>query len=126
MNFEEERLNIVFAEHSADSYGYDTDYNINCDYKIVGYLVDIVGGIELENLRYTGVQIVDILEYSYQTNDVKKQICQQIINGIGNSGFTKENLLYIIENSETKLKFNKCFLWTGYIGTLCKYPNFVN
>ena len=88
----------------------------------MGYLTDIAGGIELEGERYTGVQITDMLEYSVVTKDTKKQITEEIIMGIAENGFTKEDMLYIIENADTNLKFASAYTWMDYIGELCKFP----
>lgn len=126
LNFEEEIINIIFLETEAENYGYTVDYEVICNYEMIGYLVDVAGGIELDGLRYTGVQITEMLEYNPQDITSKKLITQNIIKGISNNGFAKENLLYIIDNSETNLKFNQCFDWVGWIPKLCRFPRFVN
>ena len=126
LDFSNEILNIVFVENPINSYGYSVDYTLSCDYEMVGYFVDIAGGIEFENLRYTGVQITEKLEYSYTDSNFKRKVLKGILAGIETHGFTKENLLYIIENSETDLKFNQCFDWVEWIVKLCRLPRFVN
>ena len=124
--FSDKTIKLVLAEDSVGNqdtvYGYNIDYYLNCDYKTVGYLTDIAGGIELEGERYTGVQITDMLEYSVVTKDTKKQITEEIIMGIAENGFTKEDMLYIIENADTNLKFASAYTWMDYIGELCKFP----
>ena len=126
LNFQEELINIIFLENEAESYGYTVDYNLSCNYEMVGYLVDIAGGVEFDDLRHTGVQITEMLEYNEQSIGTKQLIIQNIIKGIANSGFTKENLLYILENSETDLSFSKCFEWVDFIPKLCRFVRFVN
>ncbi len=126
LNFQEEIINIIFLETKAENHGYTVDYEIICNYEMIGYLVDVAGGIELDGLRYTGVQITELLEYKPQDITSKKLITQKIIQGISASGFTKENLLYIIENSETNLEFIHCFDWADWIPKLCRFPRFVN
>lgn len=126
LNFTEEIINIIFLESNAENYGYSVDFRIYCDYEMVGYLVDVAGGIELENLRYTGVQITEMLEYNEKNISFKKTLAKNIIKGIGNNGFTKENLLYIIENSETDLGFAESFYWVNFIPKLCRFARFVN
>ena len=124
--FSDKTIKLVLAEDSVGNqdtvYGYNIDYYLNCDYKTVGYLTDIAGGIELEGERYTGVQITDMLEYSVVTKDTKKQITEEIIMGIAENGFTKEDMLYIIENADTNLKFASAYTWMDYIGELCEFP----
>ena len=124
LNFEEETINITFLE--AENRSYTADYEVICNYEMIGYLVDVAGGIELDGLRYTGVQITEMLEYNPQDINLKKSITQKIIKGISNNGFTKENLLYVIDNSETNLKFNLCFDWVDWIPELCRMPRFVD
>lgn len=126
LNFSEKSIKVISAEENAKNqdtvYGYNIDYYLNCNYKTVGYLTDIAGGIELEGERYTGVQITDLLEYSAVSKDTKKLITEKIITGISENGFTKEDMLYIIENSDTNLKFASAYTWTQYIAELCKFP----
>ena len=124
--FSNKTIKLVLAEDSVGNqdtvYGYNIDYYLNCDYKTVGYLTDIAGGIELEGERYTGVQITDMLEYSVVTKETKKLITEKIILGISENGFTKEDMLYIIENADTNLKFASAYTWIDYIGELCEFP----
>ena len=126
LNFSEKSIKVISAEENAKNqdtvYGYNIDYYLNCNYKTVGYLTDIAGGIELEGERYTGVQITDLLEYSAVSKDTKKLITEKIIMGIAEKGFTKEDMLYIIENADTNLKFASAYTWIDYIKELCKFP----
>ena len=124
--FSDKTLKVVSAEDFDENqntvYGYNIDYYINCNYKIVGYLTDIAGGVELEGERYTGVQITEMLEYSGVTKETKKLITEKIIQGISENGFNKDDMLYITENADTNLKFASAYIWIDYIKELCKYP----
>lgn len=124
--FSDKTLKVVSAEDFDENqntvYGYNIDYYINCNYKIVGYLTDIAGGVELEGERYTGVQITEMLEYSGVTKETKKLITEKIIQGISENGFNKDDMLYITENADTNLKFAASYTWTQYIGELCEFP----
>lgn len=124
--FSDKTLKVVSAEDFDENqntvYGYNIDYYINCNYKIVGYLTDIAGGVELEGERYTGVQITEMLEYSGVTKETKKLITEKIVQGISENGFSKEDMLYITENADTNLKFAASYTWTQYIGELCEFP----
>ena len=124
--FSDKTLKVVSAEDFDENqntvYGYNIDYYINCNYKIVGYLTDIAGGVELEGERYTGVQITEMLEYSGVTKETKKLITEKIIQGISENGFNKDDMLYITENADTNLKFASAYTWTQYIGELCEFP----
>lgn len=124
--FSDKTLKVVSAEDFDENqntvYGYNIDYYINCNYKIVGYLTDIAGGVELEGERYTGVQITEMLEYSGVTKETKKLITEKIVQGISENGFNKDDMLYITENADTNLKFASAYIWIDYIKELCKYP----
>ena len=124
--FSDKTLKVISAEDFDENqntvYGYNIDYYINCNYKIVGYLTDIAGGVELEGKRYTGVQITEMLEYSGVTKETKKLITEKIIQGISENGFNKDDMLYITENADTNLKFASAYTWTQYIGELCEFP----
>ena len=124
--FSDKTLKVISAEDFDENqntvYGYNIDYYINCNYKIVGYLTDIAGGVELEGERYTGVQITEMLEYSGVTKETKKLITEKIIQGISENGFNKDDMLYITENADTNLKFASAYTWTQYIGELCEFP----
>ena len=130
LGFSEKRINIIFLgqgeENSSEIFGYDIDYRIYSDYDLVGYLVDAVGGIELEDMRYTGVQITEMLEYSNVRYETKRILTDKIITGIANKGFTKEDMLYITENADTNLKFASAYLWIDYIAEICRFPQFAN
>ena len=124
--FSDKTLKVISAEDFDENqntvYGYNIDYYINCNYKTVGYLTDIAGGVELEGKRYTGVQITEMLEYSGVTKETKKLITEKIIQGISENGFNKDDMLYITENADTNLKFASAYTWTQYIGELCEFP----
>ena len=124
--FSDKTLKVISAEDFDENqntvYGYNIDYYINCNYKTVGYLTDIAGGVELEGERYTGVQITEMLEYSGVTKETKKLITEKIIQGISENGFNKDDMLYITENADTNLKFASAYIWIDYIKELCKYP----
>lgn len=126
LKFEEEKINIAFVEGEEYDYGYTIDYTLNCNYELVGFLVDISGGIEIDGLRQTGIQITEMLQQTMVKDSQKREITEAIVNGIADSNFTKEDLLFIIENSENDLKFNECYFWTGYISKLCKFPCYIN
>lgn len=134
LDFKHMELSVVYpkttAESGLETYGYPVDYTVSCDYELVGYLVDAAGGINLkhqnEALRYTGVQVTEMLKFTGVSKETKKDIAKEIIKGFGDVGFTKEDLLYIIENSDTNLKFNDSFAWVEYVKELCKSARYVN
>lgn len=134
MDFYYKKLNVIF---NAESFveeeiilGYPIDHYITADYEVLAEIVDIVGGIELENeneiLRYTGVQIVDMLTASTDYEKLERSIINKTIEKISKNGFQKEDFLYIIENSDTTLTVPICYYWSDYIKELCGSVNEVN
>ena len=70
LDFENSKISAILYPYSIDDeddniYGYTIDYKINTNLDIVADLVDYLEGIDLvinnENLRYTGVQIKDLI-----------------------------------------------------------------
>ncbi len=131
LDFENENIKIVnvYGEEEYSFYGYSTDFYVECDLNIISGIVDILGGIELEitdeKLNYTGTQIKEILEYNSDSY-FSRDIVSKIIEKISKVGFSKEDFLYIIENSETNLTVPDCYEWEKYIKKLCKNAVFVN
>lgn len=135
-------LNFCFSKTSVKVYLVDllpatytdlkvlsADYTLETDYDTVGFLVDCIGGIELETdgiiSRYTGVQVVDLLKYTPLKPTIKKEITKKILAGIGESGFTEENMLYLLKVCKTELTFYDTLEWFDYITQLCKNAQFI-
>lgn len=134
MNFETETLSIVFDDKNTSVgeklYGYPADYIVKGDYDLLCGIIDIIGGVELgweeEILRYTGVQITEKLERTVDRDTLRREIIGKIIEKISYRGFQKEDLLYIIENSETNLTVPDCYYWPQYIKNLATGVRIVN
>ena len=134
LDFYYKRLNIIFNAESYDTegsiMGYPIDYSIKLDGEVFAQIIDLVGGIELESeegvLRYTGVQITDMMTYSTQYKRLEREIIRKIFEKIGKNGFKKQDFFYIIENSETTVTVPICYYWTDYFKELCSSVNEVN
>ena len=77
-------------------------------------------------LLATGEQVVDYLTTSSDYYERKRQIIRIIAQKISSTGFSKEDFLYIIENSETSLTVPDCYFWSDYITELCKTVKIIN
>ena len=135
LDFEGNDLLVIFPDESVsvtvDSlYGYSINYEISGDYSLVSDIVDILDGIEMtqngEKLRFTGVQICDMLARSDEYSELKRQLISKILEKIGEQGFEKKDFVYIIENSKTDLTVPDCYFWSDYISGLCKNARFIN
>lgn len=133
LDFESSGVRLLDIE-SFDSarpeyYGYAADYTVQTSYELIEGIIDRVGGIDIEQngetLRYTGVQVIDLIAHGYD-GDLKKQILLQIFEQISKNNFSKEDFVYIIENSESNLSFIDCIYWLDYIEEMCDKIYFVN
>lgn len=132
LDFEKNNMKVLSVEDLNDTYsfsGYDTDFYVECDLNNLADIIDILGGIPLETeegtLNFTGLQIKEMLEYN-KDKEIRKEIKKNIIVKISQIGFSKDNFLYIIKNSNTNLTVPDCYRWEEYIKTLCKNAIFVN
>lgn len=104
-------------------YGYSVDYRVKGDYDLLGGIIDIAGGIELETeeeiLRFTGIQIANKLSRESYNKEQSKEIINGIFKNLSQIGFQNSDFLYIIENSETNLTIPDCYYWSEYIKKLC-------
>ncbi len=134
LDFEAENLSVIYADEadtsSGEIYGYPIDFSVSADYSLLGFIVDAVGGINLnidgENLSVTGVQVAEIMETTAEREELRREITKEIIFGISKQGFQRESILYIIENSDTNLTVPDCYYWSEYIGEACKLPRMIN
>ena len=133
LDFERESISLVFCEenHSYEDeiYGYNVDYTITADHSLVGGIVDLLDGIELEEnseiFNFMGSQVVEKLTTTTSSTE-KRYIIKQIISKIAQKGFSKKDFLYIIENSETNLTVPDCYYWSDSLGAVCKTVVIVN
>ena len=118
-----------FDESCPEYYGYSADYTIQIDYELIEGIIDRVGGIELEiegkKQRYTGVQVIDLVAYC-RAKDMKRQIILQVFDKISKNCFSKDDMVYIIENTKSNLSFVDCVDWMNYIGDMSSRVNFIN
>lgn len=104
---------------ASEYYGYSVDFTVNSDYYLISAIIDRIGGIELnitgEELRYTGIQITDIISSKTDIAEIRKEIIRSVFKEISKNGFSKDDFVYIIENSDTDLTVPDCFFWEDYI-----------
>ena len=91
------------------NYGYNVQAELSVPYFTLADLIDRFGGVKMKTeqegiLNYGGVQVAEMLS---KTNDqmFKKQITKQILNNIKDAVFTHNDLLFLINNSQTDLSF---------------------
>lgn len=132
-DFTNETTAVVFVDGlplSDNIYGYEVTNQISANYDTLGSVVDIVGGIDLETdgqlLNFTGTQISHLLKTTRSTLDLRREIITQIFEKISSKGFSLEDMLYIIKNSETDLSVPQCYTFIDYLPKTVKNFYFVN
>ena len=133
LDFEKESIWILdiddFDATRPEYYGYTADYVVNVSYELIEGIIDRAGGVELEHqnetLRYTGVQVIDFIA-SGQIENLKREIILQIFKKASNNDFSTDDLVYIIENSESTLSLIDCIDWIDYIKPMSNRVQFVN
>lgn len=133
LDFDEERLKVIIppeAEYEGEIFGYPIDFTVKTDYSFVSQLVDCADGIELnmngETLRYTGVQIADILSRTVDTSKLKREIITTLFKKIGENGIDGEFFSFLVENTDTEITVPDCYYWEKYIAKLCKNGGIIN
>lgn len=112
-DFYSEKTAVIIFDDNVPSdeilrYGYTADVVLQADYDFLARFIDLYGGLELETDsetgRYTGVQVTDMLAHS-TSKALKKRVTGELLDKILQNGFTKEQLLFIIENTETDFNY---------------------
>lgn len=134
MNFHENTLTIVFDNYNTPVgeklFGYSVDFLVEGNYDLLSGIINIAEGITLnlsgEDLRYTGVQVVDAIRQTDNKNELKLKIIEQILTNLKTTGFSRNDFLFLIENSKTTLTVPDCYYWSDYIEDLCKNFKILN
>ena len=110
-------------------FGYIIDFIVEIDYQFIGGIVDRVGGVNIdvngEILRYTGVQVINLISENSDKN-IKTQLITQIFKQVSKNNFSKSDFIYIIQNTKSNLTVVDCIYWLDYIDEICNKINFVN
>lgn len=134
LDFEEEKLSVIIPQDgyiiTDKLFGYPVNYHIQADYSFMADIIDFIDGIELpaenELLRYTGVQVVEMLAAAEDPAQLKREIISAVLQKISENGFERDGFLYIIENSKTNLTVPDCYYWSDHIADLCRNGGIIN
>lgn len=133
LDFENLRINVInIPEFDEKIYSYNgctNDFQMYADSQFVEGIIDRIGGIDLTNqsetLRYTGSQVIDYLANDTSMN-VRQKIISQILKKFSKNGFSKDDFVYIIENSESNLDFIDGIYWIDYLKDMSQNVDFEN
>lgn len=113
----------------GDYAGYPIDYKFDLDYYVLSGIFDRLGGIDLEAqgelLRYTGVQVCDLINNGVSP-DIPIKIVSSLCRKIYENGFSTDDFVFLIDNTNTALTVPECFYWQKYIKSLFSNSVFVN
>lgn len=134
LDFENEQISVIFANDADVSsgyiYGYRIDYTVKANNSLAAGVIDLVGGVELnlgeETLRYTGVQVTDVISKTVDSDEIKRQVITAFFKKSAELGLSRSDLVYIIENSETDLTVPKCYYWTDNIAKMAEKTVILN
>ncbi len=133
LDFTSEKLSVIIPpekEFEGEIYGYPIDFNITADYRFLSSLIDYSGGIVLnlegEDLRYTGVQVTDILSHTTETEELKREIILSLLKTVGENGIDNEVFKYIVEETETDITIPDSYYWGRYIKKLSAGGSIIN
>ncbi len=116
-------------ENTAPKYGYSDFEAVKANYLLIISVVDRLGGIEIEengqSLRLTGAQIASFVGKG-EDFTAKRQVISAIFEKIANSGFSNDDFMFIINNSNTTLSFPDCYGWDERIAQMAKNIKIIN
>lgn len=115
---------------ACESYGFYPTETINCSYSFIMDFIDTIDGITLdifgEDMRYTGVQVCNILAVNNSHTETKTKILKAVFNKIYKIGFSSEALSCIMNETDNTLSVPDCYGWTLFLGEMCNCYNIVN
>lgn len=132
LDFFENKITVSLSPEPSFAnaiYGYSHNYTIKGNNELTETIIDNVGGIELEIngevLRYTGLQVSDILKHTNST-ELKRNIVTAIIKNIAKYGVDSSFVVNIINCSDSDLNLSKCYLWNDLLQSVCGNIHFID
>ncbi len=132
LDFYENKVSVILFENRTVKqrvldYGYTVTYTVDTDYIFLSEFIDRFGGIEMNIegtlLRYTGVQVTDMLR---EDSLDKRRVISVVLDKISKKGFSKNDLLFIIKNTTTELSYPNGYPYIEPLKNLCRNVSFVN
>ena len=134
LKFKEGFISALFLENAGkkafENFGFYPSETIHFSYASLMDFIDTIDGITLdifgEEMRYTGVQVCNIIAVNKDHVETKVKILKAVFNKIYKIGFSSDALYSIMNNTENTLSVPDCYGWTDYLGDLCNRYNIVN
>lgn len=131
LDFENNRISVMFVDsvETVERAGYSVYSYILADYDFLSAFIDRFFGVELEQngeiMRYTGVQATELLAKSTDVG-LKEDMIAAVFDRIHNVGFSKNDLVFIIENTKNDLSYPKGYPYIDGFDNLADDVYFVN
>ena len=133
LDFEKTSVNLLdveqYDENRPEYNGYTADYKVEMSYELIEGIINRIGGINIEidgaTMRYTGFQVIELI-LTDNNHEIKKQAIKEIFNGIAKNNFSKDDFVYIIENSKSNLSIIDCIYWLEHLKQMCQNINYIN
>lgn len=133
LDFTNEKVSVIIPQaedFDATDFGYSEDFKIKGDLSVLAAIIDYAGGITLddngEQVRYTGVQVSDIMSRSTESEKQLRLIIPAIMRSVAENGLEDEAFNYIIDKSDTDLTVPDMLMWQNYISKICKNGGIIN
>ena len=134
LDFESSSLKLLYAddwtEEKIYNSGYSLDFFIEGNFDLIKEIVDYLGGVDMvyngEKLCCTGNQVIEILSFSSNFDNDRRNLTEGILNEISKQSVKLNLFLKIIENCKTDLTVPDCYLWCDYISILCENVIVIN
>ena len=134
LQFQKNFIDAMFLKESQtelfETYGFYPSETVNCSYSFIMDFIDTIDGITLdifgEEMRYTGVQVCNIIAVNNNHTETKIKVLKAIFNKIYKIGFSSDALYCIMNNTDNTLSVPDCYGWTDLIGKMCNCYNIVN
>ncbi len=132
LNFDTMGIDLLSVKSTQDNKtdygGYPVDYTVKMNYTVIAGVVDRVGGVNLENegkkVRYTGTQTVDLISGGCDS-ELRNKIIYQVFSQMSKNGLSKNDFVFVLQNSKTDLSVVDCIAWAQYVGDMCGKARFI-
>ncbi len=132
LDFYGDKMSVILfdskiTQQAVLDYGYTVDYVFDTDYIFLADFIDRFSGVEIQTendlRRCTGIQVTEMLEAGKIS---RRDVITALFSKISFTGFSKNDLTFIIKNTGTSLNFPSGYPIIAHIPRLCGRVNFVN
>ena len=128
-DFKDQTVTLILNSDNLKNIGYNVDYTLECQNKLISEICNYFDGINLtidaETLRYSGGQVVELLNKD-KSEEMRKKIISAIFEKVEKQGIGIDFFNMLIVDSKTNLKMPDCYFWAEFMDDMAKNINFIN